>query len=327
MGLSKSYAQANYGRSIRLWIDPWFKSQILLLQVKIIYFEKPSNKWVTLDYFIRDGVWVLPIPHSVKLRDIYKEIPKIPIYQTLDSDADEWHPSKSGKFSTRSASEVISNTSKVRWASLIWFKGRIMWHSFIGSLLCLNRLPALDRLSKWGCLQEINIIYVVTLLRRWTTYFLECVESNRIWEVIMSYCNIPPHSKTWSTIIPVLCISWSGENPTNTAKRLLVIGSIYHIWMENNRRAFTSQTKHAREILLDILTEILIKLQSLKLIRADFPLCNLLRSGEHISGSAVSKYIDITVVCGPQVWMSYSFPQLVRGSSFKQGRIIFPNKY
>lgn len=68
------------GDSIRMWLEPWLDSKILLELIEDVRFENPPGREAHLNSLIANHTWEVPIPRSFSLIDIYRTLPHIDIH-------------------------------------------------------------------------------------------------------------------------------------------------------------------------------------------------------------------------------------------------------
>lgn len=149
--------------------------------------ENPTGKHVALSEVIINGAWRLVFPGSVRLHDIYKIIPGIPLYHNLKKDELIGKHTHTGDFSIKSASNSLIQYTPVSWTNFVWFEDQVPRFSFIRWMLGINQLPTHDRLVKWGITNE-KTCYIVKMMLG-----LKCCRN-----------------------------SWEGKNPKSLAKKLLI---------------------------------------------------------------------------------------------------------
>ena len=168
-----------------------------------------------------------------------------------------WLGSPDGVFSTASAREVVREAgSVVDWASVVWFRRHIPKHAFHVWIVVLDRAPLRDRLLRWG----LNVDPLCILCRQGAEdrdhLFFACCVTRRIWRHVMRKVGGPFWISEWGDIVLWLRTRCGGNSLQSLVVKLGFGATLFHVWMERNRRTFGEAIMAEEDIVRAILFDV-----------------------------------------------------------------------
>ncbi|XP_023640369.1 uncharacterized protein LOC111831086 [Capsella rubella] len=134
---------------------------------------------------------------------------------------------------------VKTHSQEVTWHHQVWFSGSIPKHSFILWLSCLDRLPTLSRLRKWGILEDDTCYLCEIYFETRDHLFLTCPYSYDLWRWGLEKLQIPfAGFNNWDRFLMWLKAT-SNDPKMAPLKLLLAQAVIYSLWHERNARIYT----------------------------------------------------------------------------------------
>lgn len=82
---------------------------------------------------------------------------------------------------------------------------------------------------------------------------------NDVWQVIKVICELSPMD-LWPDILAYVCTEWKDTNAILTAKKLIFLGFVYHVWLDRNNRAVHNSYRDYQQLLLDVFCNVLSKI-------------------------------------------------------------------
>ncbi|GAV66037.1 zf-RVT domain-containing protein, partial [Cephalotus follicularis] len=142
-------------------------------------------------------------------------------------------------FSTKQAWQLIRRASEVvPWCKLVWFSKRIPKHSFCLWLTILRAHKTKDKLLNWGLILSTRCVFHCGGSESIDHLFFECPYTRDIWRDALRRCNIFKNILPWVEEVQWLEAYARGTNFPTVLMSLSVGATVYHIWLERNRRCF-----------------------------------------------------------------------------------------
>ncbi|GAV64388.1 hypothetical protein CFOL_v3_07906, partial [Cephalotus follicularis] len=79
--------------------------------------------------------------------------------------------------------------------------------------------------------------------------FFHCPFSHNIWGSVLSMCNIQRPISQWSDKVQWMLDHARGHKFPTLVQKLAFAASVYHIWLERNRRCFKNEFMPAKEVI------------------------------------------------------------------------------
>ncbi|XP_077226461.1 uncharacterized protein LOC143888960 [Tasmannia lanceolata] len=157
-------------------------------------------------------------------------------------------------------------SSKPPWISSVWFAGNNPTHALTTWKALKQKLSTKDKLIKMGAVIDPICPLCKSAAESIDHLFFKCSYSAWLWKSIL-WRNGHYRAKNQSLLAEE---DWlrhhsKGKGQAIVAFKLCFSSLIHNIWMERNRRIFESSEKHKRLVLNQILTEISIKMNGLKI--------------------------------------------------------------
>ncbi|GAV92910.1 zf-RVT domain-containing protein, partial [Cephalotus follicularis] len=234
------------GERFSLWYDPWLHGESVhaLYGHRVIY-DTGLDKLARVKSMIREGEWCWPQVSS-DLIDIQQRVLNIPISSAPDSI--HWH--KVGEaFSTASAWKVIRRRSNVvPWHDVVWHPTRIPKHAFSLWLALRGAHRTKDKLLAMGVVQDAACVFHCGEIESLQHLFFQCPYSANVWRDILSMCNVVRPILSWSLEVQWMLAHAKGKEFHHTIRKLAFAATIYHLWIERNRRCFRNHFLPYQEI-------------------------------------------------------------------------------
>ncbi|GAV93076.1 zf-RVT domain-containing protein [Cephalotus follicularis] len=250
------------GDSFSLWYDPWFHGNSIhaLYGHRVIY-DAGMQGTELVQSVIANGQWNWPV-NSPQLLDIHQRVQDIPISSAMDQIF--WE--RQGKlFSSKAAwSSIRVPAPAVGWARMVWHHTRIpkqafyLWLSILGALKTRDKLFLLgivpSACCSFNCGEDESIAHL----------FFACPFSQSTWKAVLGMCNIYRQPLPWQQEIQWMEGHARGKKFPQTLRKLAFGATVYHIWMERNRRSFKNRFLPQGKIIQKIQGEVAAKLLSIE---------------------------------------------------------------
>ncbi|GAV66547.1 hypothetical protein CFOL_v3_10057 [Cephalotus follicularis] len=102
--------------------------------------------------------------------------------------------------------------------------------------------------------------------------YFQCPKKKYIWKAVLAKCNICRPIFPWMEEVQWMIEHKKGNKFSEMVRKLALAATIYHIWLERNRRCFNNLFLHAQEIIRKITQEVAWKI---------YTVGNILRSERH----------------------------------------------
>lgn len=147
----------------------------------------------------------------------------------------------------------------VHWYKIVWNKAFIPKHALCMWMACLKRLPTQDRLIQWKKEPpDAKCVFCNLVVETHNHLFFECTYSKSIWSTVKQEVGIQNCPDNWDDILNLWMMgtwrSWS------TVKRLAISATVYHVWLERNRKYFDKQHQNSSLVVADIKKELLLRM-------------------------------------------------------------------
>ncbi|GAV92882.1 zf-RVT domain-containing protein [Cephalotus follicularis] len=224
------------GERFSLWYDPWLHGQSVhaLYGHRVIY-DSGLGCHARVKEVIWQGAWCWPTV-SVDLLDIQQRVQVIPI--STEQDRIYWG-TRGQDFSTANAWQVIRTPStEVSWHAIVWHPMRIPKHAFCLWLTLRGAHKTMDKLMAVGVLQSDLCVFNCGDRESMAHLFFLCPFSASIWTEVLRKCNVNRTELQWDEAVAWMIRNSKGDKFPATLRKLAFAATVYHIWLERNRRCF-----------------------------------------------------------------------------------------
>ncbi|XP_026378012.1 uncharacterized protein LOC113272384 [Papaver somniferum] len=153
---------------------------------------------------------------------------------------------------------------------MVWFKGHIPRHSFIGWLALHRSLKTRKKLLQWGCIEDAQCFLCMETIEDEDHLFCSCSFSSTIWQGILLILGYYRNcSLSWENEVKWCCDNFGSGGAVNTIKKLAFNSFIYHIWKERNKRLFSTHSNSMDVVSFDIVADVRLKVEALGLSDVD----------------------------------------------------------
>ncbi|GAV66074.1 zf-RVT domain-containing protein [Cephalotus follicularis] len=224
------------GDRFSLWYDPWFHwTSIYAIYGHRVIYDAGLVTSELVHVVIENDQWCWPTT-SPDLLDIPSHVQDIPI--TSSPDFIFWE-TVGRPFSTKQAWKSIRTTAPhVVWAKLVWYPSCISKHAFCLWLAIQGALKTLDKLLHKGILPSASCLFNCGDNENVDHLFFACPYAQRIWIEVLSKCNIYRPILPWQEEVQWMADHARGNKPPQVFRKLAIGETLYHIWVERNRRSF-----------------------------------------------------------------------------------------
>ena len=244
------------GLNTFLWHDPWLPfGSIYDKYGQRVIFDTAIPTTSKVQTIIDGDAWSWPITSSWALMEL-KMASTLIHAPSNTNDVVLWTPSPNGSYtSSHTWAFLRETTSKVPWAHLVWFPGRIPRQSFITWLAIRNKLATQDRI--WTFTQgPLACVLCNKNMDSHDHLFFTCVFSSYVWQVIMSRFDMTGCPLDWHTILRWAASKWKSKKPHHIMPRMCLGTMVYAIWRERNARIFKQESKSKDKLIRDIVSSI-----------------------------------------------------------------------
>ncbi|XP_026443893.1 uncharacterized protein LOC113344037 [Papaver somniferum] len=219
--------------------------------------------------FIRGDQWVPPNDDAVigELMHYVQEVQVDP----NEADKTIWTASTYGEFSMKDTYlALVPKGHNISWHRLVWFKGLIPRHPFIGWLAMHRRLKTRKKLLQWGSIKDAQCLLCRETIEDEDHLFCSCSFSSAIWQGIVLklgyYRNCSP---SWKNELKWCSDNFGGKGVVNTIKKLALNSFIYHVWKERNKRLHSPHSSSMDAVSFSIVADVRLKVEAHGLSDAD----------------------------------------------------------
>lgn len=229
------------GVSTSLWFDPWLSVGRL---VDIYGIQCPlltgTSDWNVAKLFQHQN-WVVL---SYYLHEVSEEFFDIIVSDTADTWG--WLPSKDGTFTLASCYDIIRSPGAIfHLCDTVWFPMSSPKMSAVALKAIKDRLPTRSRLKRFGIINEECCVLCNDSVETRDHIFYECPYVSYIWTLCKLKMGI--HSLDIGNIedeAAKIKTTFKKKDKTYILARLVFQVTIWHIWLERNRRVFQQQQQN-----------------------------------------------------------------------------------
>lgn len=141
----------------------------------------------------------------------------------------------------------------------MWNKAYIPKHAICIWMACHKRLPTQDRLCQWkNEPPDLKCVFCGDVLETHNHLFFGCSFSMRIWETVKQDVNLQACPDTWDHIIDF----WGtgAGRYWSTIQKVAISATVYHIWMERNRKFFNATHHSVNQVVDSVRKETLMRI-------------------------------------------------------------------
>ncbi|GKB60710.1 RNA-directed DNA polymerase, eukaryota, reverse transcriptase zinc-binding domain protein, partial [Tanacetum coccineum] len=237
------------GKSISVWHDKWCDIGPLdsIIQSRDIYDIRMSNLDCLADAII-NGRW----KWAEEWKDRYPEISQITVPSlTRVKDKAQWlyEGNKVKNYSTRNAWITLRDSwPKVDWCKVVWFsqcspkQAIILWMAIQKKLLTQDRMIWIQNGSLKcalcsGCPDSHDHL------------FFDCPYSKKVWDKIKAKGKMGSGTNSLCHIVNHMAANPHRNKIWQVVNNLIISSTVYHIWLERNRRIFQNQKRTEDDLL------------------------------------------------------------------------------
>ncbi|GAV61082.1 zf-RVT domain-containing protein [Cephalotus follicularis] len=140
-------------------------------------------------------------------------------------------------------------SNEVSWHNLVWFPSRIPKHAFCLWLAIRGAHRTKEKLLAVGVVQTADCVFHCGKVESVEHLFFQCPYTKNIWMAVFTMCNISRPILPWVEEVLWMTDHSRGHSLPATVRKLALAASVYHIWMERNRRSFKNHFLPVLEII------------------------------------------------------------------------------
>ncbi|GAV92955.1 zf-RVT domain-containing protein, partial [Cephalotus follicularis] len=235
------------GELFSLWFDPWLHCDSVhaLYGHRVIY-DAGLDKQARVKDVIVDGQWQWP-QTSGDLLELQQRVQDILL--STASDGIFWE--KIGEsFSTAKAYHGIrARSSRVDWHHIVWHAKMIPKHAFSTWLAIRGAHKTKDKLMATGVVHSAVCAFNCGATELVEHIFFQCHYSANVWREVLDMCNIARPILPWPDEVQWMSVHAKGNAFQHAVKKLAFAATVYHLWIERNKRFFKNQFLPYQEII------------------------------------------------------------------------------
>ncbi|XP_024990498.1 uncharacterized protein LOC112524776 [Cynara cardunculus var. scolymus] len=238
-------SQIGDGASTSTWYDNWHPAGPLYRHISS---HSILNSNISLSASVRDivfqGNWTSPLLRDNSNPSIC--VSPLPVLSPTTPDQLLWR-TRDGRLTPFSVREVWlslrPNEPDVSWHHLVWFSQSIPRHAFILCVALKQRLKMHDKLRFWEAHSDLSCAFCQNGPDSHSHLFFECPFPNLVWNGLKAKMNLNGVPDNWDDIISMLQQATKGKTIWSIIRRLVLVGTVYHLWHERNNRIFKSKRR------------------------------------------------------------------------------------
>ncbi|GAV61906.1 zf-RVT domain-containing protein [Cephalotus follicularis] len=227
------------GERFSLWFDPLLQGDSIhaLYGHKVMY-DTCLGTETRVKEMLWEGEWCWPQVSS-DLIEIQQRVGDIPV--STNPDQIFWGK-KGDTFSTNRAWQAIRDRSNiVEWHGVVWHPKRIPKHAFSLWLAIRGAHRTRDKLLNWGVTQTAQYVFHCREIELTEHLFFQCPYSTNVWKEVLELCNITRPILPWATEVQWMTEHTKGNKFHHSVRKLALTATVYHVWIERNRRCFKNR--------------------------------------------------------------------------------------
>ncbi|GAV83756.1 zf-RVT domain-containing protein, partial [Cephalotus follicularis] len=160
---------------------------------------------------------------------------------------------------------IRTSAPSIHWSNLVWYPANISKHAFCLWLAIRGAHRTLDKLSGLGIISSACCVFNCGDIESQDHLFFACSYTKQIWTQVLRKCNINRPILTWTEEIQWMAGQTKGNKPPQTIRKLAFGATVYHIWMERNRRIFKNRFLPVESIVHKIQCDVAGKMAGLNM--------------------------------------------------------------
>ncbi|KAL7197291.1 hypothetical protein ACSBR2_019886 [Camellia fascicularis] len=254
------------GNATFLWYDNWHPVGSLWNKfgARIMYDSGLQGEAKVSDIVSGDS-WKWPFPNSWEIRELISLTPRSFKPASSTNDTLFWTLNPDGNFSIQSAwSHWRVKKDEVAWHKLLRGPCFIPRVSFIVWFALHGKLHTRDRLKSFGMIDDDKCSFCQDHTENHSHLFFNCIFSHKVWNAIKVKCNVNWPDIFWLDIVPIVVEESKKKTLKSVITRLALLSTIYHIWVERNKRIFTKEMKPEEIVIKSIVQMVRGRLMSVQ---------------------------------------------------------------
>ncbi|XP_043713210.1 uncharacterized protein LOC122661771 [Telopea speciosissima] len=227
------------GKETLLWYDPWLINGPIAQSGLLIADALGRHAFERVEHILLDGQRWVNRTHDPALDDRWEEIQATKIHSRIQEDLVVWAPTSSGKFSLKSAWDVVrGGCERKEWYNLVWFPHSQPRFSFVCWVALWGRLPTRSLLARWGTVIDPTCYLCGNAVETTDHLLFECDFSSAVWREVLSLNGFNRNPLgTWKDVVEWLVSHFNGGSLLGSVRKFSFISSVYRLWQERNARA------------------------------------------------------------------------------------------
>jgi hypothetical protein len=225
------------GKDTSLWFDPWTKDGRLIDMLDHNLPYMTGTKCWTVAQIIVDHQWIM---HPF-LNSIWNQIDEVHI--SGESDGWSWTANSNGDFSFISAWNSVRDIhEKFELFNVVWFPFSSPKMSCCLLKALKGRLPTRSRLKTFGIINEDSCVLCNEATETIDHLFFECPFTAYLWSLSRLKLGLYlPEMRNLIQEAELIQGKFKVKDKSYILSRLALQVTVWHIWLERNRRVFQHQ--------------------------------------------------------------------------------------
>ncbi|GAV91993.1 zf-RVT domain-containing protein [Cephalotus follicularis] len=252
--------RCGYGELFSLWFDPWLHGDSVhaLYGHRVIH-DAGLGKHVRVKDIIWEGEWSWP-QVSGDLLELQQRVRNIAISAAPDSI--HWDKVWEAFSTARAFGGIRERSSTVAWHDIVWHAKRIRKHAFSTWLALRGAHRTKNKLLVVGVVHSAKCAFLCGETETPEHIFFQCPFSAKVWREVLDMCNIARPILPWADEVQWMSIHAKGNAFHQTVRKLAFAATIYHLWIERNRRCLKNLFLPYQEIVRMVRQDVSGKLAS-----------------------------------------------------------------
>ncbi|GAV93084.1 zf-RVT domain-containing protein, partial [Cephalotus follicularis] len=227
------------GERFSLWFDPWLQGDSIHARYgRRVMYDTGLGSQARVKDVLREGQWCWP-QVSGNLMEIQQRVGDIPT--STNPDTIFWAKVGDSFSTSRAWCAIRTRSNIVECHELVWHPKRIPKHAFSLWLAIRGAHRTRDKLVTMGVTHTALCVFHCGENESAEHLFFQCPFSATVWRDVLKMCNITRPLLAWDNEVRWMTEHARGNSFPHMVRKLAFAATVYHVWLERNRRCFSNR--------------------------------------------------------------------------------------